>query len=57
MIQTKFCFHWFGTFRGEDFLKSLRRTTTTSDGNSSHDPSGELKRINLTAIIKIYNIN
>jgi hypothetical protein len=46
MIQTKFGFHWFSTFRGEDFLKSLRRTTTTGDGNSSHDPSGELKRIN-----------
>jgi hypothetical protein len=30
MIQTKFGFHWFSTFRGEDFLKS--------DGNSSHDP-------------------
>jgi sporulation protein YlmC with PRC-barrel domain len=28
MIQTKFGFHWSSTFRGEDFLKSLRRTTT-----------------------------
>jgi hypothetical protein len=27
MIQTKFCFHWSSTFRGEDFWKSLRRTT------------------------------
>jgi hypothetical protein len=27
MIQTKFGFHWSSTFRGEDFLKSLRRTT------------------------------
>jgi hypothetical protein len=25
MIQTKFGFHWSSTFRGEDFLKSLRR--------------------------------
>ena len=48
MIQTKFGFHWSSTFR---FLKKFttydgRRTTTTSDGNSSHDPfgSGELKR-------------
>jgi hypothetical protein len=29
MIQTKFGFHWSCTFRGEDFWKSLRRTTTT----------------------------
>jgi hypothetical protein len=29
MIQTKFGFHWSSTFRGEDFWKSLRRTTTT----------------------------
>jgi hypothetical protein len=28
MIQTKFGFHWSSTFRGEDFWKSLRRTTT-----------------------------
>ena len=27
MIQTKFGFHWSSTFRGEDFWKSLRRTT------------------------------
>jgi hypothetical protein len=27
--QTKFGFHWSSTFRGEDFLKSLRRTMTT----------------------------
>ena len=26
MIQTKFGFHWSSTFRGEVFLKSLRRT-------------------------------
>ena len=31
MIQTKFGFHWSSTFRGEDFWKSLRRTTTTDD--------------------------
>jgi hypothetical protein len=37
MIQTNFGFHWSSTFRGEDFWKSLRRTTT-SDGNSSPDP-------------------
>ena len=48
MIQTKFGFHWSSTFRGEDFLKSLRRTTngrrrrTPSDGNSSHDPLGQV---------------
>jgi len=29
MIQINFGFHWSSTFRGEDFLKSLRRTTTT----------------------------
>jgi hypothetical protein len=27
MILTQFGFHWFSTFRGEDFWKSLRRTT------------------------------
>ena len=27
MIQTEFGFHWSSTFRGEDFWKSLRRTT------------------------------
>jgi hypothetical protein len=32
MILTKFGFHWFSTFRGEDFLKSLRRTTDDDDG-------------------------
>jgi hypothetical protein len=44
MIQTKFGFHWSSTFRGEDFWKSLRRTTdgrrrrrrTPSDGNSMY---------------------
>jgi hypothetical protein len=40
MILTKFGFHWSSTFRGEDFWKSLRRTTC--DGNSSHDPSGQV---------------
>jgi hypothetical protein len=30
MIQTKFGFHWSSTFRGEDFWKSWRRTTTTN---------------------------
>jgi hypothetical protein len=33
MIQTKFGFHWSSTFRGEDFLKSLRRTTDDDDGH------------------------
>jgi hypothetical protein len=28
MILTKFGFHWSSTFRGEDFSKSLQRTTT-----------------------------
>jgi hypothetical protein len=32
MIQTKFGFHWSSTFRGEDFWKSLRRTTDDYDG-------------------------
>jgi hypothetical protein len=32
MIQTKFGFHWSSTFRGEDFWKSLRRTTDDDDG-------------------------
>jgi hypothetical protein len=32
MIQTEFCFHWSSTFRGEDFLKSLRSTTDDDDG-------------------------
>jgi hypothetical protein len=32
MIQTKFGFHWSCTFRGEDFWKSLRRTTDHDDG-------------------------
>jgi hypothetical protein len=27
MIQTKFDFNWSSSFRGEDFWKSLRRTT------------------------------
>ena len=27
MIQIEFGFHWSSTFKGEDFLKSLRRTT------------------------------
>jgi hypothetical protein len=31
MIQTKFGFHWSSPFRGEDFLKSLRRTTDDDD--------------------------
>ena len=45
MIQTKFGFHWSSTFRGEDFWKSLRRTT--DDGRRRRTPSdgsGELKR-------------
>ena len=41
MIQTKFGFHWSSTFRGEDFWKSLRRTTddarTTDDGRRTTD--------------------
>ena len=32
MIQTQFGFHWSSTFRGEDFWKSLRRTTYDDDG-------------------------
>jgi hypothetical protein len=28
MIQTKFGFNWSSSFKGEDFWKSLRRTTT-----------------------------
>ena len=32
MIQTKFGFHLSSTFRGEDFWKSLRRTTDDDDG-------------------------
>jgi hypothetical protein len=32
MIQTKFGFDWSSTFRGEDFWKSLRRTTNDDDG-------------------------
>jgi hypothetical protein len=32
MIQTQFGFHWSSTFRGEDFWKSLRRTTDDDDG-------------------------
>jgi hypothetical protein len=46
MIQTKFGFNWSSSFRGEDFLKSLRRTMTTSDGKSSHGLwPGELKKL------------
>jgi hypothetical protein len=51
MIQTKFGFNWSSSFRGEDFWKSLRRTTdgrrTPSDGNSSYGPKGpgELKTL------------
>ena len=41
MIQTKFDFNWSGSFRGEDFLKSLQ----TDDGRQmiaiAH--TGELK--------------
>ena len=52
MIQTKFGFHWSSTFRGEDFWKSLRRTTDDDDGRqvmgiAQPDPpfgSGELKK-------------
>jgi hypothetical protein len=49
MIQTKFGFHWSSTFRGEDFLQSLRRTTDDDDGRQvmaiAHMTffSGELK--------------
>jgi len=31
MILTKFGFHWSSTFRGEDFLKSLRRMMDDDD--------------------------
>jgi hypothetical protein len=49
MILTKFGFHWFSTFRGEDFLKGLRRTTDDDDGCQvmaiAHmTRSGELKK-------------
>ena len=40
MIQTQFGFNWSSSFRGEDFWTSLRRTT--SDGNSSPGPLGQL---------------
>jgi hypothetical protein len=30
-INNMFGFHWSSTFRGEDFLKSLRRTTDDDD--------------------------
>ena len=53
MIQTKFGFHWSSTFRGEDFWKSLRRTTDdgrrtdgrtddrrTDDGRTTDDDDG-----------------
>jgi hypothetical protein len=30
MIQTKFGSNWSGSFRGEDLLKSLQRTTMTN---------------------------
>ena len=42
MIQTKFGFHWSSTFRGEDFFKSYDVRQTLSDGNSSHDPLGQV---------------
>ena len=38
MIQTKFGFHCSSTFRGEDFWKSLRRTT--DDGWTTNDDNG-----------------
>jgi hypothetical protein len=52
MIQAKFGFNWSSSFRGEDFWKSLWRTTdgwtdgrTPSDGKSSHGLwPGELKK-------------
>jgi hypothetical protein len=45
MIQAKFGLNWSSGFRGEDFLKSLQtddRRRTPSDGNSSHDPLGQV---------------
>jgi hypothetical protein len=36
MIQTKFGFNWSSSFRGEDFLKRLRRTTDDDDGRKAH---------------------
>ena len=47
MIQTKFGFHWSSTFRGEDFWKSLRRTTDAKWWQELTWPfgSGELKTL------------
>jgi hypothetical protein len=42
MIQTKFGFHWSSTFRGEDFWKSLRRTT---DERRTDDDGRQVMRI------------
>jgi hypothetical protein len=45
MIQAKFGLNWSSGFRGEDFLKSLQTNAgrrTPSDGNSSHDPLGQV---------------
>ena len=58
MIQTKFGFHWSSTFRGEDFWKSLIRTTDDDDGRQlmgiAHMTlwvgSGELKSIFLSTL-------
>jgi hypothetical protein len=41
MIQTKFGFNWSSSFRGEDFLKSLRRTTDEwTDGRTEGRTNG-----------------
>ena len=45
MIQAKFGLNWPSGFRGEDFLKKLQTDDgrrTPSDGNTSHDPLGQV---------------
>jgi purine nucleoside permease len=49
MIQAKFGLNWPGGFRGDDFEKVYSRTTddgrlTPSDGNTSHDPLGQVSK-------------
>ena len=62
MIQTKFGFHWSCTFRGEDFWKSLRRTTdygrrrTPSDGNSWVRWAKNVLPVNSEVLVHLKNI-
>jgi hypothetical protein len=43
MIQAKFGLNWPSGFKGEDFLKKFTNgRRTPSDGNSSHDPLGQV---------------